>query len=64
MEPANLEEDEKEDLIYQLDAAVALLYGLDKQDLAHIFATFHDGWDYEERLRATLKHFERFRATS
>ena len=31
--------------------------GLDEAQLIHIFETFHDGWDYEEPLRATLDHF-------
>lgn len=49
--------DEKKDLIHELDAVVARLYGLSESQLVHIFETFHKGWDYEERLRATLKHF-------
>jgi hypothetical protein len=56
---APLAEDEKEDLIHELDAAVAHLYGLDERDLVHIFETFHEGWDYDPRLRATLRHFQR-----
>ena len=42
----------KDDLIAELDALVALLYGLDKSDVEHIFATFHRGWDYQPRLAA------------
>lgn len=49
--------DERDDLITQLDAVVARLYGLTEKQLAHIFETFHEGWDYEERLRQTLRHF-------
>jgi hypothetical protein len=49
--------DERADIMHQLDAVVAHLYGLSEPQLIHIFATFHEGWDYEERLRATLKHF-------
>ena len=49
--------DEKDDLITQLDAVVARLYGLTEKQLAHIFETFHEGWDYDARLRQTLKHF-------
>ncbi len=49
--------DEKEDMIHELDAVVAHLYGLTKSHLVHIFETFHEGWDYDARLRATLKHF-------
>lgn len=54
----SLESDEKEDLIRELDAVVALLYGLTEPQLVHIFETFHEGWDHEERLRATLHHFQ------
>ena len=57
VEPAPLSEDEKEDHIHELDAAVAHLYGIVKKDLIHIFETFQVGWDYEERLRSVLKHF-------
>ena len=53
-----LEAEEKEDMIHELDAVVAHLYGLNERQLRHIFETFHEGWDYEDRLRATLKHFE------
>ena len=44
-------------MIRELDAVVAHLYGLNERHLRHIFETFHEGWDYEERLRATLRHF-------
>ena len=44
-------------MIEELDAVVAHLYGLSDKQLIHIFETFHIGWDYEERLRSTLKHF-------
>lgn len=54
-----LEDDEKQDLIHRLDATVAHLYGLTKPQLVHIFETFHEGWDYQDRLDATLKHFSR-----
>jgi hypothetical protein len=57
VEYGKLEDDEKQDMIRELDAVVAHLYGLSDKQLAHIFETFHEGWDYEERLRETLKHF-------
>ncbi len=53
-----LDADEKEDHIRELDAIVAHLYGLTESQLVHIFETFHEGWDHEERLRATLHHFQ------
>ena len=49
--------DEKEDMIHQLDAVVAHLYGLSEPQLVHIFETFHEGWDYEERLQGVLGHY-------
>jgi hypothetical protein len=52
-----LPEDEKQDMIAELDALAARLYGLDEKQLVHIFETFHEGWDYDTRLRAVLKHF-------
>jgi len=52
-----LPEEEKQDMIHELDAVVAHLYGLSEQHLTHIFETFHEGWDYEERLRATLRQY-------
>lgn len=55
------EEAEKDDLIAELDAAVAHLYGLDEGDVRHIFETFHVGWAYEPRLEAVLAHFRRLK---
>ena len=52
-----MDPDEKRDHIRELDAVVAHLYGLTESQLVHIFETFHEGWDHEERLRATLYHF-------
>jgi len=51
-------ESEKSDLIAELDAIVALLYQLDRDQLIHIFKTFHRGWDYQSRLDATLAYFD------
>lgn len=50
---------EEEDLVPELDAAVALLYDLDDADLTHVFETFHVGWHYEDRLEAALAHLRR-----
>jgi hypothetical protein len=51
----------KQDLICELDACVAHLYGLDESDLAVIYETFHEGTDYSERQAAVLEHFRRIR---
>ena len=64
LKPRKLAADEQADLIAELDAAVAHLYGLAEADLVHIFETFHEGWDYQDRLDATLKHFARLRSVA
>lgn len=48
----------KSDLVAELDALVALLYGLDRADVELVFATFHRGWDYQPRLDAVLAHYD------
>jgi hypothetical protein len=52
---------ERDDLVAELDAAVARLYGLDERDIEVVFQTFHDGWDYRPRLSAVLAHFRTHR---
>lgn len=54
------DETTKQDLICELDACVAHLYGLDEDDLAVVYETFHEGADYSERHRAVLAHFRRW----
>ncbi|MDL0139891.1 hypothetical protein PNP85_10285 [Halobacterium salinarum] len=53
-----LEEDTKQEKIYELDAVVAHLYGLSREHVEVIFETFHDGWDHEERLNRVLDYYE------
>jgi hypothetical protein len=52
---------EKQDLIAELDAAVALLYSLEESDLEVIYSTFHEGKDYSARHAAVLEHYRRLR---
>ena len=52
---------ERESAVAELDALSALLYGLDWDDVVHIFETFHRGWDYTERLAAVQVHFDRWK---
>lgn len=52
---------EKQGMIDELDAVVAHLYGLDADQLTHIFETFQEGWEYQPRLEAVLSHFHRHR---
>ena len=55
----SLEEDEKNNMIHELDAVVAHLYKLSADDIEHIFETFHKGWQFESRLEATIKFFKK-----
>lgn len=48
---------EKDGLIAELDALVSLLYGLSEDQVEHVFATFHRGWDYQARLNAVMTHY-------
>ena len=58
VECGRIADDAKEDMIHELDAVVAHLYGLSKAQLVHIFETFHEGWDYQARLDGVLNHFQ------
>lgn len=49
---------EKQKKIQELDAAVAHLYGLSREDLKIIFETFHDNWDHEPRMNAVLEYYD------
>jgi len=57
VEFGSLDEEEKQDKIYELDAVVAHLYGLSVEHVEVIFETFHNGWDYEERLDRVLDYY-------
>lgn len=50
-------EQEKADLIAELDAAVALLYGLDESDIQVIYDTFHKTIDHLPDINAVLGHY-------
>ena len=50
-------EQEKADLIAELDAAVALLYGLDESDIHVIYDTFHRTIDHLPNINAVLGHY-------
>lgn len=57
-----MDADEKEDMIIELDAVAALLYGLTEKQLVHIYETFHEGWEYSKRLDGVLKYFRSWRS--
>ncbi len=48
----------RQDLLAELDALVALMYGLTADQLATVFQTFHRGWDYTERLGRAAIHYK------
>lgn len=52
---------QKNDLVAELDALVSLLYGLSQDQLEHLFATFHRGWNYQPQLEAVLEHYARWK---
>jgi hypothetical protein len=58
-----MQDGEKQDMIAELDAVVAHLYRLSEKQLVHIFETFHEGWDCEPRLKATLRYFRVYAQT-
>jgi hypothetical protein len=60
VECGKLDASDKDDMISELDAVVANLYGLSEPQLVHVFETFHEGWDYRTRLKAVLKHFKKW----
>ncbi len=49
---------EKQTLIAELDALVAHSYDLTRAQVEHVFATFHRGWNHEDRLAAVLEHYD------
>lgn len=52
----SVSESEKPELLAELDAAVAILYGLNEADLRVIYDTFHEGADYSEHCERVLAH--------
>lgn len=54
----NTTDDENQANLHKLDALSAVMFGLSKKDLKHIFKTFHRGWDYQPRMDAVLEHFD------
>lgn len=49
----------RNDLVAELDAAVALLYGLDLDDLRVVYQTFHEGADYSDHYKQVSDHWQR-----
>ena len=49
----------KDQMIYEIDALAAHLYGLSLPQLQHIFETFREGWDYKPRLEAVTGYYNK-----
>lgn len=57
-------ETEKDELIGEIDALAFLLYGLDEQQVIHVFETFHKGAYDATRLARVQKYFAQGKAQS
>jgi len=51
-----LDQEDKLEKIYEIDALVGHLYGLSRDQMRTIFETFHEGWDYQNRLDRVLQY--------
>jgi hypothetical protein len=57
----SVSDSDRGELLAELDALSGLLFGLSRSQLKHVFETFHRGWHFEPRLRAVLRHFDRWK---
>ena len=56
MDYGSVDETAERKMIYELHAVVLHLYGLSADHVEVIYETFHDNWDYKERLDEVLKY--------
>jgi len=54
-----LSESQRDEAIVELDAQVAIAYGLSRPEIVRIMETFHETWDGEAYLTKLLPVFER-----
>ena len=54
---ASVDDNERAALIAELDALVAVLYGLDQDDLAIVFDTFSESREWDDRRDSVLEYF-------
>jgi hypothetical protein len=55
-----LDKKARDEAISEVDAIVALEYGLTKDNLTHIYSTFHRGWEDVERLKLVLSFMDKW----
>jgi hypothetical protein len=57
-------EGERSSLIYEANALAFLIYGLDRNQMIHVYKTFHRGWNFKEELNETLEYLEKWGSTN
>jgi hypothetical protein len=57
-----LTKEKRTDLMQEIDAVSAHLYGLSRENLQVVFETFHDNWDHEPRMNAVLEYYDEWEA--
>jgi hypothetical protein len=53
-----VDEHQKTELIAELDAVVGRLFELTREQICHLYESFHRGWDYGARLERVLVYFD------
>lgn len=48
----------KNDMLHEIDAVVAHLYGLSERQIVHVFETYRENHDYQDRLCSVLRHYQ------
>jgi hypothetical protein len=62
VEVGSVESSNRQDaLVAELDALVALLFQLSEDQVEHVVATFHRGWNFEPRLHAVLEYYREWK---
>jgi hypothetical protein len=56
-----LSENERNEMVYEIDALVSLMYKLSSSQVEAIFESFHRGWDYKPRLARVLEYFDQWK---
>lgn len=53
-----INDNERNNMIAELDCLTGILYGLNDEDLSHIFKTYRVGWDFDERLNKVKSYYK------
>jgi hypothetical protein len=61
VEHGAIDDKQRQNMIYELDAVVGILYGLSKEQMRVVFETFHSGWEYEERLNKVMQYYNKWK---